>query len=191
MIVAPIVINRIVNKKIQTRLQQDPNNKLRDVELEGTAYHKVLPFCLLGLLSFYMAVYHFDLNTLTFSRPMVDVPHLQLHQAETVFVDNRFNCLRCNYSLKREDRIVFKKENGQEFLGRLIGVPGEVVQINNKGTDGRYIASTEEIKIPEGKVAVRVNPDGSALTLVNVDQIRGRITTDLSHFLYPSIKDKY
>lgn len=109
---------------------------------------------------------------------------MQIHPSQA-YIDTRFNCLDCTYSLKRDDRIGFWRKKNKFFYGRLAGMPGEIVQINNKRADGRYIASTEEIKIPEGKVAVRVTPDGAVLTLIDIEQIHGRLHTDLFDFFNP------
>lgn len=75
---------------------------------------------------------------------------------------------------------------GRSILGQLIGLPGEVVQVNKIGIDGRYIASAETQTVPENKVAIRFTPDGSAVTLVDFDEVKGRVTTDLSRFITPS-----
>lgn len=183
MILTPTVINTVINKKIKIHLRQNPKNKMRDLEYENLIHRKIIPVCFVGLFSFFALVYHFDLNFLYFTRPIAEVPHLQIRPSQA-YIDTRFNCLKCTHPLKPDDRIAIRKGN-KLFLGRIVGVPGEVMQINNRNTDGRYIASTEEIKIPEGKVAVRVTPDGAVLTLVDIEQIHGRLYTDLSDFFNP------
>lgn len=178
------IVNSVIDRATQQRLNQFPENKLRDTTMESNVYRKVFPAYVLGLIGIFAVVHKFDLNTLSWTRARLEIPYMNIHTSELIWVDMRFNCLKCPYSLQRDDQVLLRK-GGRTNFGKVVGIPGEVAQINAIDSNDRFLASTSETTIPEGKVAIRMKPDGSVVRLVNIEEIRGRITTDFSHFLYP------
>ena len=63
-------------------------------------------------------------------------------------------------------------------------LPGARASVNTIARDGRFIASTEEILVPADQVAVQVNADGSAVTLIKMTGLGGRLSKDFSDFIY-------
>jgi hypothetical protein len=63
-------------------------------------------------------------------------------------------------------------------------LPGARASVNTIARDGRFIASTEEILVPADQVAVQVNADGSAVTLIKMTGLGGRLSKDFTGFIY-------
>jgi hypothetical protein len=178
-------MNRTIDRSIEERLSREPENKLRDITFEEKTVQRLLPYHLGGLIAAFAVIYAFDLNSFSWLTPAADLPHLNLHQRETVWLDHRFNCVKCAHSLKRGDAIVFGNKGNRTF-GRLVRLPGEMSQVNGVApAGGRSPASFERLRVPEGKVAIQLNPDGGDVVLIDLSEVKGRLTGTFFGFLFP------
>lgn len=94
---------------------------------------------------------------------------------DSFWVDSRYNCIDCNFSLNRDDLV--------EVRGRvvkIVGVPKEIAQVNKKADKGRFLASVEEVEVPEKGFAVK-GTDGIT-KIVKYDDISGKIFKEIPHF---------
>ena len=183
-LIAKHTINKAIDQTIHQRLLKDPTNKARDLELESSIYRKVFPAYLAGLVSLFAIFFHYDLNTLSFTSADTDFPLMNIQDGEWMWVDKKFNTLKGQYALRNQVRVLYII-NGKEFLGQIVAVQGESIEINDKNEKGRFIASAHAVTVPEGNIAVQANPEGSLVKLVNIEKVNGLLFSDLSDFLKP------
>jgi hypothetical protein len=175
-----IIRNKIL-KIIKQKIMKIPNISISNLKYDHKFSSKSMIISFLGVVVVCMGFFKYDLNRLSFVRSGENITHLDLKRAEFKWVDKRYNCFNCAYSLVKDDIILYKN-NGFETLARVVAFPSETTYINIK-TEGRFVAAqVEKVIIPQNKVAVRVNRDGSVIKLIEISNIQGRLS-DLSDFM--------
>lgn len=174
-------LNRVIDRPTLDRLAENPADRARNLFRERRIFRDAIPvylFALSAVLGFYN---RYDLNTLSRTETSADVPHLGLAAGTTLWIDGRANCVDCAHGLREGELVVFEQK-GSPTLGKIVGLPGAAVDFSAGGDPGRSPAS-DRVTVPAGKVAVRSNPEGDLLQLVDFADLRGRADESLRRFL--------
>jgi hypothetical protein len=171
-----MVMNHVVDKKMMLKLQASKEKK-RDIVFEERVFKQFIPAYFFTTAITLLAVYVTDLNTLGTTSIARDAAYLEIKESDTLWYDQRYNCMNCKYAIKKNDVVILESN----FIGKVIGYPGDYVSINNKDRNGRFIASTQEQKVPKDQIAF-LTSGGKVLKLVNENEIRGKIFKYVPHF---------
>jgi hypothetical protein len=177
LMIFPSIIFAILDKHTAKRLEENPNNKSRDIVYELQFYKKLIPSYIALLLIFFGVIYKFDLNTVAMCSLSKNTQYLNLAANEILWVDTRFNCVNCKFSVKKDDVVI----TSDSIVGKVIGLPKEMVFLSNQEKDGRYIASSEEKEIPKESLAI-LTKNGKVTRLIDIKIIHGKITKDFNWF---------
>jgi hypothetical protein len=161
---------------------EDPVEDSRDLKHERAIFADALPVYLFLLFSLMSLYNRFDLNTLSRTEVPTDIPHLGYHAGQTLWIDGRANCLNCRHSLQEGDAVIFIREK-VAVLGRLVALPGSPVPAPGGENPLRTPASELPI-VPFGKAVLRSNPDGNLDQLVDLKDIRGRVSDSAETFFH-------
>lgn len=167
----PFLAFRSIDKNAIKRIDENPNNKIRDSKYEVKIYKKLLPAYLTTLVIFFGVIYQLDLNTISVSFLRSDAKYLNVKADETLWVDKKYNCLECKHKLNMGDIII---TNGS-LIGKIVAMPKDQISLNDQNKEGRYIASTQEKEVPPDSLAIQTY-GGETILLVNINNIRGKIS---------------
>ena len=170
-----MVMNHVVDKKMMLKLQASKEKK-RDIVYEERVFKQFIPAYFFTTAITLLAVFVTDINTLGTASIARDAAYLEIKESETLWYDQRYNCMNCKYAIKKNDVVILESN----FIGKVIGYPGDYVSINNKDRNGRFIASTQEQKVPKDQIAF-LTSGGKVLKLVNENEIRGKIFKYVPH----------
>jgi hypothetical protein len=177
-----VALNWIIDLPTLERMIEDPVEDSRDLKHERAIFADALPVYLFLLFSLMSLYNRFDLNTLSRTEVPTDIPHLGYHAGQTLWIDGRANCLNCRHSLQEGDAVIFIREK-VAVLGRLVALPGSPVPAPGGENPLRTPASELPI-VPFGKAVLRSNPDGNLDQLVDLKDIRGRVSDSAETFFH-------
>ena len=165
----------------KARLRAAPLNTDRDLERERRIFRDALPVYLFALFTVLGLYNRYDLNALSSTKTMKSIPQLGYQAGQTLWIDGRANCFRCRSSVHKGDVVLFSRD-GALFLGKLVATPGEIAEVTARSVPGRAPASNT-LTVPSGKIAVRSNPEGDLVELIDTGELRGRVLESLGAYL--------
>lgn len=173
-------LNQLIDRPTLDLLAENPDARARNLIRERRILRDAAPVYLFALSALLGLYNRFDLNTLSRTETSVEVPHLGLAAGQTLWIDERANCVECAHGLREGELVVFLTK-GSPTLGRLVGLPGASIDFSGTTSADRAPAS-DRVTIPAGKVAIRSNPNGDLLQIVDLADIRGRADEDIGRF---------
>ncbi len=165
-------------EKVRSKLLQNASPDLH-VEQRAIRYSFQAFLSFSVITSF--AIYAFNLNFLSVTQAGLDIPHVNVSKNEWLFIDKRFTSASGQFSITRNEKISYQLYDS-ERLGRVVGLPADLVSITAFEKNGRAVAGTEQAVVPENHFAVQAGADGSKTILVPMGRINGRITRNLDEF---------
>jgi|GEM_PF-1190571 len=155
----------IFDQKVKEKIE-DGNEKNRDLEFEGYVLERS-KMCQLVLASCLLTVFlKFDLNLFSVAK----IKDGTGKSPSTVFVDNRYNCFSCKYSLKDGDLVVFQKG----LVGQVLAKSGETIGQIKRDQEGRMMASSNLTVVPDGYFAVQ-SLDGKKIDFIKESELIGKV----------------
>lgn len=166
-----IVLKKFVfDRQIKRRMEQEPGDKIRDIEFEGIIVQRSKLFQIITACFLFTFIVKTDLNLFSVTKLRGDLANLNIQTGKTTIVDNRYNCLYCRYSISDGDLVMF----GRGHVGQVIAREGELVGEVSKDPTGRTIASENVIEVPKGHVALKT-PNGKDIVFVKVEELIGKL----------------
>ncbi|MBT3984163.1 MAG: hypothetical protein HOE90_22605 [Bacteriovoracaceae bacterium] len=169
-----LIANKILDKHTSSQLESNSLLKNRDTQFESKIFRRLFPVYLALIICSFAGIYKYDLNTYGLTYIKKDSKYLGIKANKNLWVDTKFNCLDCNYSLVRGDIILVHGVG----LGKIVNLPNELVTINEKDKKGRHIASTTETMVPPRNLAIQTS-GGKVIKLVPNVKIKGKILKKL------------
>jgi len=158
----------IFDKRIETKVKGQ-DEKSRDLEFEGVVLQRSKIFQIVTACFIFTVLVWQDLNFFSVTKIKEEVATFGLRKGSTVIVDNRFNCLRCQYQVHDGDLLVF----GKGYIGQVMAKGGEFVGEVSSDRSGRNIASDNVQEVPAGHVAVKVA--NGEIAFIKLTEITGKI----------------
>ena len=166
-----VVLKKLVfDKKIEKQMVGKAADKLRDIEFEGMILQRSKIFQLVTACFIFSLIIRTDLNFYSVTKLKEDVSSFNLMKGKTMIIDNRFNCVKCRYTITDGDIVMF----GRGFVGQVMAKEGERVGEISHDNKGRSIASTNIQEVPAGHVAVKAS-NGKDILFVKVVDLIGKI----------------
>ncbi len=159
---------------LKQRLKAHPDDKRRDIAAERWWVHTAVLLQVAFVIIGFCLVVRYNLNLVEQENVLGDYPNFKIASHETFWVDKRYNCVECAYSLKKGDLIVL---TSQEAPVGVVALPGESVAINLID-DNKSIIIGQELVIPPKKIAVQIWEKGRTAThiLRDISFVRGLLT---------------
>lgn len=158
----------IFDKRIESQVKGQ-DEKARDLEFEGVILQRSKIFQIVTACFIFTVLVWQDLNFYSVTKIKEDVASFGLKKGNTVVVDNRFNCTRCQYQVYDGDLLVF----GKGYIGQVMARGGDFVGEVSSDRSGRNIASDNVQEVPAGHVAVKVA--NGEIAFVKLTEITGKI----------------
>lgn len=155
-----LITEFLFDKELQNRLHEEFEDKGRDLDYEDHIYAKSNPAKILGMAFAFYSIITFDFNLYGYYRIENSSADLNVLKNDVYLVDKRFNCMDCQYSLHKNNEIVFV-HNNTVYYGKIVA------------DQLRKPASAEET--PE--VEVKVNDQGEVFK-VPFYNIQGKVIRD-------------
>ncbi len=163
----------VFDPRLRKQLINNSDYKLRDTSFEKSVWSKtkVWQFAFSVLLFAY--VLKNDLNLYSITKIKHDVSVANHKKGETVVVDNRYNCVNCNFKVQEGDIIVFAKG----YIGEVLAIEGEkIAYISGGNSESRSIASSvPSYEIPPRHIAVKTGKSEEPIVIVKVDELIGKV----------------
>ena len=178
-----LIADVLITKSAEKRWTRE-NNKKRDTSFEHKVFRKVFVAYICTSLIIMFGVYKTNLNVLGTTSLSEDADcecedYLNIKPGEILWYDSRYNCISCNYSLSKGDVVVVRGDD----LGKVIGFPNEMADINEKDKEGDFIADTKEVIIPSKSIALETfEGNRKVVTLVETKKIKGKIFKNIYQF---------
>lgn len=158
----------IFDKRIEDQVKGQ-DEKSRDLEFEGVILQRSKIFQIVTACFIFTVLVWQDLNFFSVTKIKDDVAAFGLRKGTTVVVDNRFNCVSCQYQVHDGDLLVF----GKGYIGQVMARGGEFVGEVSSDRSGRNIASDNVQEVPAGHVAVKVA--NGEIAFIKLTEITGKI----------------
>ncbi len=162
------LINRILDKNMTKRLEEDSSNKKRDTEFEFKTYKKIFPAYLFLLFIFYIGVYSTDANILGFTSLNNDSEVFGIRPKQRLFYDGKYNCTDCKFKVAINDLIYT-----YEGIGKIVALPNQKINIDIQDSEGRFLSSQQEKIVADKNVAIQTVDD--KIIMIDEKIIRGKI----------------
>lgn len=160
-----LVFDRKLKKQIE-----EYGEKIRDLEFEGIILQKS-KIAQFATMTFVLAlIIKADFNLYSVTKIKNNYEFFNLKKGKTVVVDNRYNCIECNYKITEGDIVVFSRGHIGQVMAMSGDSVGEIVQDQN----GRMIASENIQQVPEGHIAVKTS-NGKDILFVKIQDLIGKI----------------
>lgn len=160
----------VFDKALEDSLDSD-RSKRRDISHEDQIIRRAKGLQFVTCFGLAVAIIWSGLNLYSVTRVKDGAQAFRLVPGKTHVVDNRFNCVRCAYSVKEGDIMVF----GKGVIGQVLGLPGDVIARTTPGQLGRSVASETVTVVPAGQVAVRTGPEGREISFVKIEELVGKL----------------
>ena len=162
---------------------KNKNNKKRDTSFEYEVHRKFFYAYMCIPLIMFFGVYKTNINTLGTAKlqKSTDSGYLNIKPGKLLWYDSRFNCISCNYPLNKGDIVVVRGNARNLLVGKIVGLPNEIVAINKKNKKGRFIASTKKVKVSSKSIALQTS-GGKVVKRVELKKIKGKILKNISQF---------
>jgi len=160
----------IFDARIKKQMGEKYTDKIRDLEFEGIIIQRSKFFQLVTSCFIFSLIIRMDINLYSLTKIKEDINELKIYRGTTVFIDNRFNCVDCQYYLKEGDVVIF----GRGHLGQVMAKPGEFVGEFLLDGQGRGLANENVQRVPINHLAVR-SGDGANLSFIKMDDLIGKI----------------
>lgn len=159
----------IFDKKVKDQMSNS-EVKVRDMEFEGVVLQRSKIFQLMTTAFVLALVVRMDMNFYSVSKVKDELASFNLKRGSTVLVDNRYNCVGCEYSIQDGDLVVFERG----IIGQVLAQEGDMVGQIGQDDKGRMIASENVQEVPRGHVAVRAG-NGKDISFVKIQELIGKI----------------
>jgi hypothetical protein len=165
-----ILLKKIVFDKKMSEQLEGSEIKARDMEFEGVILQRSKIFQVFTTCFVLALLIKMDVNLYSVSKVKEDIASFKLKKGHTILVDNRYNCVSCNYQLLDGDFVVF----GRGIIGQVLAKEGDMVGQISQDRKGRAIASENILEVPKGHVAVKV-ANGKDIVFIKIDELIGKI----------------
>lgn len=118
------------------------------------------------VLAFFTLSFFKDANALGYKMLSGNIHYLNL-KSNKLILDKRYNCINCKYEVQKGD-VVYTTSN---IVGIVVAKPHETVSLGQ--TMGRGIASTDELKLADGQLAL-LTQGGKATRLIYEKELKGK-----------------
>jgi hypothetical protein len=162
----------VFDPRLRKQLTNKSGSKIRDTSFEKSIWGKTKVWQFAFSVLAFSYVLKNDLNLFSITKIKHDIAISNFKKGETIVVDNRFNCLKCDYKIKEGDIVVFTKG----YLGEVLAVAGEKIAYVEGDFQSRSLASNQtSYQIPEGHIAVKTGKDEEPIAIIKIDELIGRV----------------
>lgn len=166
-----IAIKKLVfDKKVEDQLEEEPSDKMRDLEYENVIIQRTKMVQSLSVAILFGLIIKTDFNMYTITKVKGDLSAFNIKEGKTFVVDNRYNCINCQYSIEEGDTVVFSK--GQ--IGQVMARSGELIGQMQETSKGRSIASESVTLVPEGHLALQL-ANSDDIVMVKESELVGKL----------------
>jgi hypothetical protein len=165
MVLKKFVFDRRVLKQLE-----NSDEKVRDLEYEGIVLQRSKIFQLVTASFILGMLIKLDVNLYSVSKVRDDIAEFKLKKGSTILIDNRYNCVSCNFPISDGDYVVF----GKGVIGQILAKEGDMVGQVNPEKTGRTIASETVHEVPKGHVVI-VTANGKDVVFVKIQEVIGKI----------------
>ncbi|MGB0453949.1 MAG: hypothetical protein ACPGJV_09560 [Bacteriovoracaceae bacterium] len=129
----------IFYKSLTQQLDEDNDNKKRDKEYEEKVYRHSLPIKIFFVFICFYSVLMFDVNQFGYYQVFNSSSKLNILKNDMILVDKRYNCMRCEYSLRKGEKLVFIKDN-KVYYGKItnVALSRNVASFDNENIDIKF-----------------------------------------------------
>ena len=160
----------VFDRKVASQLQQEADDKIRDLEFEGLILQRSKIFQMMTSCFIFAFVIKSDLNLYSITQPKIDSAFLNIKAGKTLLIDNRYNCFDCRYQVTDGDLVVF----GKGYVGQVLARAGEFVGEVAQDEKGRMIASNNVQEVPAGHLAIKA-ANGKDIIFIKIGELIGKI----------------